>query len=80
MNRIKLDITGNDVDKIDAESLAEYVYASLRNNGYDVTVIGYEDVLGESAKSALDDMDNAVNEFFGEVEHIVNNGTMNITL
>lgn len=34
----------------------------------------------ESVKSVLDDMDNAVNEFFGEVEHIVNNGTMNITL
>ena len=41
---------------------------------------GYVFEKPESAKSALDDMDNAVNEFFGEVEHIVNNGTMNITL
>lgn len=80
MNRIVLNITGNDVDKMDAESLAEFVSAKLDDNGWDVTVIGYKDILGESAKSALDDMDNAVNEFFGEVEHIVNNGTMNITL
>jgi len=80
MNRIVLNITENDVDKIDADSLAEFVFAKLDDDGYDVTVIGYKDVLGESAKSALDDMDNSVNEFFGEVEHIVNNGTMNITL
>lgn len=73
MNRIILNITGNDVDEIDVDSLVKYVNAEFRDNGWDVTVIGYKDVLGESVKSALDDMDNAVNEFFG-------NGTMNITL
>lgn len=70
MNRIVLNITGNDVDNMDAESLAEFVSAKLDDNGWDVTVIGYKDILGESVKSALDDMDNAVNEFFGETAQV----------
>lgn len=41
--RIVIEISGADIDKIDADGLAEMVYERLENDGYDVTVTGSED-------------------------------------
>lgn len=41
--KIVIEITGNDIDKIDADGVAEMVFNRLDRDGYDVTVTG-EDI------------------------------------
>ena len=38
--KIIIGITGNDIDKIDADGVAEMVFERLDMDGYDVTVTG----------------------------------------
>ena len=40
--KIIIEITGKDVDQIDADAVAEMVFERLDDDGYDVEVVGYE--------------------------------------
>lgn len=43
MGKIIIEISGNDVSKLDADAVADIVYDVLDSNGYDVVVSGSED-------------------------------------
>lgn len=40
--KIVIEITGNDIDKLDADGVVETVFNSLGSDGYDVEVTGHE--------------------------------------
>lgn len=40
--KVIIEISGNDVDKLSAESIADFLFMTLSTDGFDVTVTGDE--------------------------------------